>query len=580
VVSGKYIGYALVLIAFAIPLALADPAIVTLQGKLTTSSDAAITTASFRVNITNDSSPAAANALWGPFTFNNTVDSEGVFNIPLGAVNPLDLELGTVYRIVLEVDDGATQFGSPDVAFGDASPATDLMKFVNGQPDGRPRLKGLTAVNYSGNMGGISGANERCQREFPGSHICTTSDITKTGIRNGNVSWIYTEADEQKNCESFTINASLTSAQIESSVILTQYADIAYANGTFPMIVYKDGTDNDLVYVACNTENCSSSTRTVLLANGDVGGYASIATGNDSLARIAFQEKGNDLGFIRCLNHACTNRGTFNISTANIGAWLDLAIAPDGTARIASTEGGGGGTDTLYHTQCVTENCSGTSTVNTVDSSGQNRYMSITTGTDGFARIAYSDDETTDSLEYARCLNAACSSVTTKVLIGHGIGGGTDSDIAIGDDGFPRISYSIDNNLLYVSCHDHDCTSFTKTTFETTDADGQYNEIAIGSDGLARMVHYESTDRDIIFVRCLNDGCTSRSSFALGGNSELDFLALALDRNDVPGIVYNSTGVGFPVFARGMPSTGTIITNQGKITPGICSAELPIACCT
>ena len=121
----------LVLLLLVAPIALADPAIVTLQGKLTDNSDNPITTASLRINITNE----AGSVIWGAHMFNNTLDSNGVFNIPLGTTQSLDLSLGGVYQLVLEVDDGATAFSTPDVIFGDDSPSTDVIKFVHGQND-------------------------------------------------------------------------------------------------------------------------------------------------------------------------------------------------------------------------------------------------------------------------------------------------------------------------------------------------------------------------------------------------------------------------------------------------------------
>ena len=100
--------------------------IVTLQGKLTNSTTGnPITTASMRVTVTNSTN----SQVWQD-TFNNALDSSGVFNIPLGATTELKLISGRVYNIQIEIDANSTSFSSADVTFGDNSPTGDIIKFT------------------------------------------------------------------------------------------------------------------------------------------------------------------------------------------------------------------------------------------------------------------------------------------------------------------------------------------------------------------------------------------------------------------------------------------------------------------
>jgi hypothetical protein len=102
----------------------AQPTIVTLQGKLTNaSSGVAVSAASMRVNISN-----STGQVWFD-SFNNAL-VDGVFNIPLGASKPLSLVRDTVYSIVIEADVGSATFSAADVVFGDNNPAGEVIKFT------------------------------------------------------------------------------------------------------------------------------------------------------------------------------------------------------------------------------------------------------------------------------------------------------------------------------------------------------------------------------------------------------------------------------------------------------------------
>jgi hypothetical protein len=99
------------------------PTIVTLQGKLTDTVGNPIQTGSLKVTI-NDS---LGNQVWQS-TFDDCL-FDGVFNIPLGAVQELRLIPGDIYQMVIEIDVGSATFVAADVTFGDNVPAGDVIKF-------------------------------------------------------------------------------------------------------------------------------------------------------------------------------------------------------------------------------------------------------------------------------------------------------------------------------------------------------------------------------------------------------------------------------------------------------------------
>jgi hypothetical protein len=103
---------------------LPQPVIVTLQGKLTDTAGNPIQTGSLQVTI-NDS---LGNPVWQS-SFNDCL-FDGVFNIPLGAVQELRLIPGSIYQMVIEIDADFATFVAADVTFGDNVPAGDVIKFT------------------------------------------------------------------------------------------------------------------------------------------------------------------------------------------------------------------------------------------------------------------------------------------------------------------------------------------------------------------------------------------------------------------------------------------------------------------
>jgi hypothetical protein len=104
-------------------LLLGRPTIVTLQGKLTDTAGNPIQTGSLKVTIKN----SLGNWVWQS-TFDDRL-FDGVFNIPLGAVQKLRLIPDDIYQMVIEIDVDSATFMAADVTFGDNVPAGDVIKF-------------------------------------------------------------------------------------------------------------------------------------------------------------------------------------------------------------------------------------------------------------------------------------------------------------------------------------------------------------------------------------------------------------------------------------------------------------------
>jgi hypothetical protein len=133
-----------------------------------------------------------------------------------------------------------------------------------------------------------------------------------------------------------------------------------------------------------------------------------------------------------------------------------------------------------------------------VDNSSTFLYTSIALAPDGFARISYYNS-INQWLRYAQCTNAACS---TSVLntVDNNSGAGQFSSIAIAPDGFARISYydSPNGDLKLAQCGSVGCTVGDGiATLDSVGDVGQFSSIAIGSDGYVRISYYDVTNGDL-----------------------------------------------------------------------------------
>ena len=89
--------------------------------------------------------------------------------------------------------------------------------------------------------------------------------------------------------------------------------------------------------------------------------------------------------------------------------------------------------------KCVNAACTGVSTLTPVDSApGSTQVTSITLGADGLPVISYVGNST---LKVAKCANAACTGVSTLTPVDSAPGPGQYTSITLAADGLPVISY-------------------------------------------------------------------------------------------------------------------------------------------
>ncbi|MEK7493813.1 MAG: hypothetical protein AAB630_01515, partial [Patescibacteria group bacterium] len=227
-----------------------------------------------------------------------------------------------------------------------------------------------------------------------------------------------------------------------------------------------------------------------------------------------------------------------SVDTAgDVGAYDSLALGTDGFARISYYDGSN---RDLKFVRCTNADCS-TKNITSVDTTGDMgwRYTSLAMGADGFARISYYNN-TNGDLKFIQCTNADCSAKNiTSIETTNDVG--QFSSLALGADGFARISYySISaGDLKFVQCTNADCSTKNITSVDTGGDVGKYTALALGADGFARISYIDETNDDLKFVQCTNAACSTKNIASVDtGGSLNQNTALVLDAGDLAHISY------------------------------------------
>ena len=292
-----------------------------------------------------------------------------------------------------------------------------------------------------------------------------------------------------------------TITTIDSVDVVGYYTSIAIGDNGYPVISYSDFTNGDLKVAACTTTGCTGTpTITTIDSDGNVGYYTSIAIGDNGNPVISYRDSTNTaLKVAACTTTGCTGTPTITTvdSDGDVGLYTSIAIGNNGYPVISYSDA----TNTaLKVAACTTTDCSGTPTITTIDSDGAvGYYTSIAIGDNGYPVISYRDSTNT-ALKVAACTATDCSGTPTITTVDSADNVGEYTSIAIGSNGYPVISYwDVTNTALKVAaCTTTDCTGTpTFTIFDSINDVGRYSSIAIGSNSNPIISYYESTNDDL-----------------------------------------------------------------------------------
>jgi hypothetical protein len=194
----------------------------------------------------------------------------------------------------------------------------------------------------------------------------------------------------------------------------------------------------------------------------------------------------------------------------------------------------------------------------------------IAVGQDGFACFVIDGKDPNtflDKIWLVRCLDTDCTT-HNATLAASGIWRNNGSSLAIGNDGFPRIVYVDNNEILYfIQCTDSDCATSVRSTPLTLDgvcntgspdftpipgrycAPGDVN-LVMGSNGFAQILFPWQDDyyQDITLsvASCNDDSCTTVTvnDIAQVINESYIFGSIILGPDGYPRITYEGQDPG------------------------------------
>jgi len=133
----------------------------------------------------------------------------------------------------------------------------------------------------------------------------------------------------------------------------------------------------------------------------------------------------------------------------------------------------------------------------------------IAIGTDNFAVIAYYDDQN-ESLKFIKCRSVDCSLWKPAITL-DGPVAGEEPSVAIGNDGFPIISYQKGGGLGVIHCTKNDCSMADTPEQVTNNDDALDTSIAIGTDNNP-VISYFGGNEDLLFVHCTSTDCSTNDA--------------------------------------------------------------------
>lgn len=298
----------------------------------------------------------------------------------------------------------------------------------------------------------------------------------------------------------------------------------------------------------------------------DVGRFTSLAFGTDGFPVISyFDSSSGALKVAKCANAACAGQATIstvaNTLGGTVGLYSAIAIGADGLPVISYFDSGNA---VVRVAKCVNPDCSGTATRTTIDnaSTASGQWTDIAIGNDGLPVISYRG--TTD-LRVAKCGNAACTGTATITTVDNNGFTGNYSSITVAEDGRPVISYSGSLGRLNVAkCANPACTGVATITLvdSTPGLEAEYTAIAIGSDGLPVISYVSAAGTDTLNIaKCAAADCTGTATITTMGFAGRG-TSIAIGIDGVPVISFRASGLTLTRCANlactGVPTTTTI----------------------
>jgi hypothetical protein len=282
---------------------------------------------------------------------------------------------------------------------------------------------------------------------------------------------------------------------------------IAIGAGGRPLIAFVDLKDESLKLIRCGDALCDGTLSLVPLATRGLA--PSIALGADGLPVIAATDD-TYVFVLKCDDAACASFSVNrpyqlpeftvagDISILNNGVAPFLAFARYGTnppARVTTVS-------------CNDARCA-TAALNTITPTTEDALLpdAARYALGGFPVVAYYD-RNTETLKFAFCGNASCSTVSSFRSIDGGNGGiiGPYPSLAIDSAGFPVVSYlAAGIGLRVARCSSPNCAE--APSISPVDVGGTDSSLVLRPDGIPVISHYDAAQKDLRLTVCGNANC-------------------------------------------------------------------------
>lgn len=446
----------------------------------------------------------------------------------------------------------------------------DNVIISNGTTVSVPNSTTLIFENLTINSGGVLNFGTNTKILYYGSYFNNGSISFGSGssISKALVPALQTSIDD--NTPTFTIPC-VTGANVELLLLdSTALASGTCLNNTISLTT-SALSPGEYSFSAKETDGSGVRTTGAVISEvdsiGDVGFGSSQIIGSDGFSRISYYDYTNNaLKYVRCTNINCTSK---NISVIDPSAHTDLGsgvtsmrLGSDGFARIAygdvDASGGGIGFKSLKYLVCNDDNCTSptVSTIDTPASGKSGKMVSLVLDSSDTPFIAYhkgGGDGGGGNLMLARYMGSGgtgctgnsawkCTSVDTGIQW---------PSIALGSDGFPRISYDkiinpgwTGDRLAYVKCSDVDCSSKTITIVDdSANLIGHNSSLILDANDLAIIAYSDDTNDDLKLAICLNSTCSSVAKSIIDSNAGSfgpKNPSILLDSNGFVRLAYNT----------------------------------------
>jgi hypothetical protein len=469
------------------------------QGYLTNPSGSAINSPALPITVKLYLAASGGSALYSETQ--NLAVTNGIFNMVIGSVTPLNLTFDAPYYLGVTV--GADAEMSPRQPLT-ASPYALRSASTESVALGRGGQT-VTTIDSPGDVGQYNAVT------------IGTDGFPVISYYDGSNSSLKVAKCVNANCTGSSI---LTT--VDNAGDVGRHTSITIGTDGFPVISYL-GVPNTLKVAKCVNEACTgtSTITTVDPATGTNSIFSSVVIGADGFPVISYGASVS-LRIAKCADAACAQPATLTtIPVGTLGTSIMTGV--DGLPVIASPASVSTGTAL---TRCTNASCT-TWTTRNLDTSGASSYQALAISGDGLPIFSYFEN-TAKAFKVTKCLDSTCgvslaAPIATTVLGTYGTFSAMDasSQIVIGADGLPLVSFMNPETaaLVLYRCATFDCTGVASVATLVPGINPQplppgtrlHHSLTVGNDGLPVISYYDSVGGNLRVIKCASVGCAAPS---------------------------------------------------------------------